>query len=239
MHAAPTVQYSRSADPSRCARDGRLRKLRSFLVGAAGLALCACAAPVVTPVPSGPADATIYVVSHAGHTGIVLRKADVPAGLWPELRDFPDATYLEVGWGDAEYYPMPDPGLWTTFKAAFLPTDSVLHVVGFDTAVPRYFSGNEVVAIEVPRAAVAALARYIHDAYVRSDGAPVAAVSPGLYGDSRFYPARERFHLLRTCNVWIAGALRAAGLPAHDDITNAGLMAQARALGRVVQPAPR
>ena len=233
------LQYSRRADASGRARAQARRRLRSFLVFAAGLVLGACAAPTVKPVPWEPADATIYVVSHAGHTGIVLRKADVPADLWPELRDFPDATYLEVGWGDAEYYPMPDPGPWTTFKAAFLPTDSVLHVVGFETAVPRYFSGNEVVAIEVPRAAAANLARYIHDAYRRPDASPVAPVSRGLYGNSRFYPARERFHLLRTCNVWIAGALRAAGLPVHDDITNAGLMAQARALGRVVQPAPR
>lgn len=232
-------QYSRSAGASRCAGDGWLGELRSFLVCAAALVVCGCAAPIVKPIPPGPVDATIYVVSHAGHTGIALRKADVPAGLWPELRDFPDARYLEVGWGDADYYPMPDPGLCTTLKAAFLPTDSVLHVVGFDTAVPRYFSGNEVVAIGVPRAAAANLARYIDDAYRRSDAAPAVAISPGLYGDSRFYPARQRFHLLRTCNVWIAGALRAAGLPVHDDITSAGLMAQVRALGRVVQPAQR
>jgi Protein of unknown function (DUF2459) len=34
-----------------------------------------------------------------------------------------------------------------------------------------------------------------------------------LYGDSKFYSARGRYHLLYTCNTWIADALRAAGLP--------------------------
>ena len=59
---------------------------------------------------------------------------------------------------------------------------------------------------------------------------PAAALGPGLYGDSRFYPAWESFHLFRTCNVWTAQALRAAGLPFRDSITMEGLMAQGRRL---------
>jgi len=208
-----------------------------ILLGVASLALCACAAPLPVPAFPGPADARIYVVGHGGHTGIVVRKADVPPGLWPELRDFPHAKYLEIGWGDADFYPSPDPGPWTTFKAAFLPTDSVLHVVGINVGVTRYFVANEVVAISLPRAAVASLVVYVHNAYLRSGAGPVAPIGRGLYGDSRFYPARESFHLLRTCNVWAAGALRAAGLPIHDDLTAEGLMAQARALGVVERPA--
>jgi hypothetical protein len=67
---------------------------------------------------------------------------------------------------------------------------------------------------------------------------PVAPLGSGLYGDSRFYPARETFHLFNTCNVWTARALRSAGLPVRDAITTEGLMAQVRRLGRVVQAAP-
>jgi hypothetical protein len=59
---------------------------------------------------------------------------------------------------------------------------------------------------------------------------PVAPLAAGHYGDSRFYPGREPFHLLRTCNVWTAGALRAAGLSVRDAITLDGLMSQVRPL---------
>lgn len=216
-----------------------MRELGSFLLGAATLALCACAAPVATQAFSGPANAQIYVVSHGAHTGIVVRKADVPPGLWPELRDFPSARYLEVGWGDADYYQLADPGPWITFKAAFLPTASVVHVVGIDTSVASYFTTNEIVAIALSRDGVAGLARYIHEAYLRPGAAPVAPLRRGLYGDSRFYPGRESFHLLRTCNVWTAAALRAAGIPVRNELTGEGLMAQVRALGVVVRPAPQ
>jgi hypothetical protein len=55
-----------------------------------------------------------------------------------------------------------------------------------------------------------------------------------LYGDSRFYPGRESFSLLRTCNVWTAQGLRDAGLPVSDAITREGLMSQVRGIGKSV-----
>ena len=60
--------------------------------------------------------------------------------------------------------------------------------------------------------------------------AAAEALGPGHHGDSRFYPGRETFRLLRTCNVWTAGALRAPGFPVRNAITLDGLMSRVRAL---------
>ena len=201
--------------------------------------LTACATPTGEPAArAGEPTVPIYLVSHGWHTGLVIQRADIPVGLWPEAGDFPQAEYLEVGWGDRDYYQARDPGLWTTLKAALVPTPSVLHVVGLRGAVAEYFRASEVVELRLPRAGVERLVRYIHDAHAREGTQPVAPLGPGLYGDSRFYPARATFHLFNTCNVWTARALRAAGLPVRDAITTEGLMAQARRLGRAVQAAP-
>jgi uncharacterized protein (TIGR02117 family) len=207
---------------------------RSLLLGA--ILLAACAAPHVSPAPtpeSSPSVA-IHLVAHEWHTGIAIRRAEIPPGLWPETRDFPRAEYLEVGWGDREFYQKPDPGLWITLRAALLPTPSVLQVVGFPGPVAGYFRGSEVIELALPGDGFERLIRYIHDAHDRG-GAPAAApLGPSLYGEGRFYPARETFHLFRTCNVWTARALRAAGLPIRDAITSEGLMSQAREIGNVV-----
>ena len=40
-----------------------------------------------------------------------------------------------------------------------------------------------------------------------------ATPGPGLFPQSRFFPANSKFNLLRTCNAWIAEAFSAAGLP--------------------------
>jgi uncharacterized protein (TIGR02117 family) len=213
---------------------------RLVLLAAIGLVVCACAEPQVAPRPSpgGSPAVAIYLVAHEKHTGIAVPRAEISAGLWPESRDFPRADYLEVGWGDRDYYQGRDQGLWGTLKAALWPTPSVLHVVGVRGPVARYFRASEVVELMVSHDGFERLIRYIHDAHERAGAAAAAALGPGLYGESRFYPGWESFHLFRTCNVWTARALRAAGLSIHDSITSDGLLSQAREIGKVVN-APR
>lgn len=162
-----------------------------------------------------------------------MPRAHIPAGLWPESGDFPYAEYLEVGWGNRDYYYGRNQGLSGTLNA-MLPSPSVLHVAGFSGPPADHFRASEIVELAVPADGFERLIRYIHDAHERVDALPVAALGPGLYGDSRFYPARESFHLLRTCNVWTARALRAAGLPIRDSITMDGLLFEVREVGKPV-----
>ena len=207
-----------------------MSQLRLLLLAPVLLVLWACASPV------GPAQTregtpliAVYLVAHDGHTGIALPRANIPGGLWPESRDFPQADYLEVGWGNRDFYYGRSTGLWGTLNAV-LPSPSVLHVAGIRGSPADYFRANEIVELAVPADGFERLVRYIDDAHERAGGLPAAALGPGLYGESRFYPARESFHLLRTCNVWTAQALRAAGLPIRDAITMEGLMSQGRRL---------
>ncbi|HEY7658409.1 MAG TPA: DUF2459 domain-containing protein [Burkholderiales bacterium] len=204
------------------------------------LALGACAAPQPNPVKpqdGGPRMA-VYLVAHEKHSGIAVRRADLPAGLWPERRDFPQADYLEVGWGDRDYYYGRNQGFTDKLRAIFAPNNpSVIHVVGVRGTLAQNFPASEVIELKLSRDGFERLIRYIHDAYDRA-GAPVAtSLGPGLYGDGRFYPGWETFNLLRTCNVWTARGLRTAGLPIEDSITLGGLLSQAHEVGTVVQRA--
>ena len=213
-------------------------RLRLVLLPLFLLALGACAAPLPAPPQpqgGGPAVA-VYLVAHDKHSGIAIRRADIPAGLWPESRDFPQAEYLEVGWGDRDYYYGRNQGPGGKLRAALWPNNpSVLHVVGVRGSLPQNFPASEIIEITLSRDGFDRLIRYIHDAYDRAGAPPVAPLGPGLYGDGRFYPARESFNLFRTCNVWTARGLRDAGLPVHDSITMEGLMSQVRGIGKVIQ----
>jgi uncharacterized protein (TIGR02117 family) len=203
-------------------------------------ACCACTGSVKELYPTakdGPVF-SIYLVSHSWHTGIVIKRADIPSGIWPESKDFSAAEYLEIGWGDWDFYQSREPGSWLTFKAAFWPTASVLHVVGFRGPLVRYFPYNEIIELELSQRDFKHLCRYLHNSYARDSPGVVRPLGPGLYGDSRFYPARGKFHLLNTCNVWAARALQAAGYPLTSAITTGGVMSQARKFGRVIQSRP-
>jgi uncharacterized protein (TIGR02117 family) len=200
------------------------------------LAMVACAPPpaVAPQPPVGGRGVAVYLVAHDDHTGIAIRRADIPAGPWPESRDFPQAEFLEVGWGARDYYMGRDQGFWGTLKAA-LGSTSVLHVVGFRGPPAAYFRSSEVIELSIPRDGFERLIRTIHDAYERAGAGAVAPLGPGLYGDSRFYPAWQQFNLFSTCNVWTARALRSAGLPIEDAITKEGLMSQARRIGKPIE----
>ena len=206
-------------------------------------AVCgACAAPVRdTPAPSeSEPRKTIYLVSHGWHAGIVLQHAEIPDSVWPELGDFPDAQYLEVGWGDMDFYQTPDPHLGLILKAALLPTASVLHIVGFNSPVPTYFPYSEIIGIELSFAGFEQLSRTIAASFAGDEAGNTRSLGSGLYGNSRFYLSRETYHLFNTCNVWTARALRAAGLPITPAraISVESLMSQARKSGIVVQSGP-
>ena len=219
-----------------------IMRLRMPLLMVVAAACVACAAPVKDLFPPGENAPTksIYLVSHGWHAGIVVKRADIPNGVWPEHNDFPESKYLEVGWGDKRFYQETEPHWGITLKAALWPTPSVLHIVGFNGSVPAYFPNREIIEIELSYPGFERLCRYIADSYAKDEAGRALPLSPGLYGKSRFYLSRESYHAFKTCNVWTARALRAAGCPITPAfaIRVESLMSQARTLGVVVQSGP-
>lgn len=200
--------------------------------------LAACAPkPDVNPVSAqgfeeNEVETAVYVTSNGWHTGLVLPRAAIPLERIPEAADFPKAPFLEFGWGDAEFYPAQNPTVAMVLRAAFTPTAAVMHVVGLAAEPARVFPKAEVVRLQVDPDMLERLLDQIHGSFDRAEGRRAVATGPGLYPNSRFYPATGRFHLGNSCNSWTARALVAAGLPLEDaEITRAeGLMVQLRPL---------
>lgn len=203
------------------------------------LALVAgCAGPVsgLYPPDSDQRVKSLWVVSHGWHTGVVVRRADVPEAVWPEGHDLPGSEFIEVGWGNEEFYRAPRGTVWLALKAVIRPTPSVLHVVAFDGPVGRSLGARDVVELRVSEPGFRRLAAFLEQAYGRDPSGRAVPLGPGLYWQSRFYRARESYSLLRTCNAWTARALRATGAPITPlyALTADGVMAQARRLPTAV-----
>lgn len=193
------------------------------------LAAAGCAGPAPREAASHP--------PAAAHRIYVVRAADVPQDAWPARRDFPDAGFLEVGWGDRAYYQAPDPGLWLGLRALLWPTPGVLHFAAFDEAPEHYFATARIVELGLAAPGFAALLAAVRDSHEFDAAGRPLPLGPGLYGASRFYASRERFHLGRTCNVWTATVLAAAGVPIEPAraVTAGALLAQLRAHGLVLR----
>jgi uncharacterized protein (TIGR02117 family) len=181
---------------------------------------------------------SIYLLNHFDwHTGVVIRRQDIPNQIWPAHYDFAGFEYLEVGWGDRDYYQAGEPTTWMTIKAAFWPTSSVLHIVGFNAPVEKFFPESEIIEITLSSRGFEQLCIFIRNSYAREERGKTINLGPGLLENSRFYAAKGKFHFLRTCNVWIAEALRAAGCPITSpySIGASNVMYQARKFGNVIR----
>ncbi len=203
----------------------------------------ACASPLNrTPSPGKiELGKTIYLVSHGWHAGIVLKHSAIPLDIQPVFADFPDTEYLEIGWGDREFYQEPDPHTGILLKAALLPTPSVLHILGFDGPVQAAFPHSEIISIKISSTALKLLSQSIAASFSRDKAGRIHSLGPGLYGNSRFYKSNESYHIFNTCNVWTARILQNVGLPVEPTfaVRVEALMSQVRQIGTVIQFTPK
>ena len=211
------------------------RSSLALLFVVVGLGGAACLGPVhgLYPPPPGEATTVVHVARHGWHSGLVIRRDQIPSGAWPEHDRFPAARFLEVGWGDRAFYQSPDAGIALALEASFASGGSVLHVTGLDRPPGEHFVHADISTVELSAAGAEALARFVSRAYARDPaGAPID-LGPGLFPGSRFYAATGRYSLLYTCNSWIAEALRAGGCPITPAwaLTGGNLAFQARRCG--------
>lgn len=184
----------------------------------------------MTPVASTH---VVTLVSHGWHVGLAVRRADVSPAVWPDSAALGPVRYLEIGWGDADYYPAVrgHPGL--ALRAAFASAGSVLHVAGIDAPLAEFFAGSTIIEVPLSSRGFEELTRFIHAAYARDAAGQAIVVGPGIYGASRFYRAEGRYRLFDNSNTWTAKALAAAGCPIDPDdtLTAGSLLRRARDLG--------
>lgn len=197
---------------------------------------CATPGTLLYPVQDQEEPQLISVVSHGWHTGIVVKRDDIDAHLWPEKDDFPEALYLEVGWGDRAFYQAPQAGVGILIQAALWSPSSVLLVIGMPTTPTQYFPRGDIIEIPLSHRGLEALATFVHATYKRDATGKTMPVGPGnWHKHSMFYLAEGEYSLFNTCNSWTAKALQAAGLPIRTTLKAGGLMRQLQRYGRVIQ----
>jgi uncharacterized protein (TIGR02117 family) len=155
----------------------------------------------------------IFVSSIGWHTGIVVPAYSLPDSIWRDASDYPDMDYLEIGWGDADFYTHDGFNLWYTFKAVFWPTSSVLHINPIPQEVTSYYTDTRVVRIELEEEQFHRLSHYLFEALALDESGKIIPYQEGIYPKSYFYEGSSRYYFPNNSNVWVARAIKRAGLP--------------------------
>jgi uncharacterized protein (TIGR02117 family) len=209
-------------------QDERIHLITILLVFVAACAM----SPPGAPPASAEQTRTVYVAAHGWHTGLIVRSRDVPRDAWPARVDFPEAEYLELGWGEREYYMREDAGVWLGLRALLWSTSSAIHAAGFRGPVAGEFPRSEIVELRVAQAGFQRLVSFVGASHERDAAGRTIVLAPGQRPGSLFYASHRRFHLFETCNTWVARALQEAGVPVEprSATTAEGLMRQLRPL---------
>ena len=156
-------------------------------------------------------DKDIFVINYGEHAGIILKVEDVKSSLWRIEPIFKEFEYIEVGWGDEDFYKNPDPSVWTTLKAGLFPTSSILHLRALSQYELNRFDENKIAKLTISEKGFDKLSSYIENSFAKKNDKFIR-VSKGLDQNSLFYLSSKKYHILNTCNVWTAEALHSAGL---------------------------
>jgi len=189
---------------------------KSHLILTAFIFFIQCAAPVKNLYPPKSLSSDnkkIYIVKHTWHTGIIFSRSEANLFL-PALADeFQDASYLEVGWGDMDFYTADRGNIFLALKATLWPTKSALCVVGFNKHPHFAFGEDRAVEIIISDKGFINLVRYINNSFALNRDSLNIKLDTVTHGPSRFYLSKEKYHGFKTCNVWTAKALRKTGFP--------------------------
>jgi uncharacterized protein (TIGR02117 family) len=195
-----------------------------------------------SPIANEARPHRLFAVSHGWHVGLVLPAAPLAARL-PALKErFANASHFEIGWGDKGFYQSEEITASLILQAMFSSAGAVMHIVSlppsadapFDT-----FKGSEVVEFCASERELASINAFVAQSFLKSGADQLLSMKPGIYGNSQFYEATGKYHMLNTCNKWVAKGLVSMGLGIDHSfaLTAGSVLGQLKSSGRVVRSA--
>ena len=194
-----------------------------------------CAGPIKSLYPPRPGETprSIYVIHHGSlHTGVAVKRSDIPPGLWPAHRDYAGFKYLQVGWGEDDGYRKPLTSA-IALNALAGSRRTVLLADGFRAVGEKINSPRfTVIQVDLSDRGFARLCRHIEQTYALDEAGRPIRLEKG------WYRARGTYSAFRTCNTWAAEGLRQAGCPITPAycLTPGPLLSQVRRFGRMLRP---
>ena len=148
-----------------------------------------------------------YIMQESWHTGFIIRTSDVPDSLWPQIKQFNNRNFIDVGWGDEDFYQHPGISIYLALRAAVIPTSSALRVSPFNTHPEIHFAQYaNLFKITATQEQFYSLINYIADSFTLDEDNNLTPSS-----SNRFFKSNLKYHLFRTCNTWVARGLRDSG----------------------------
>lgn len=154
----------------------------------------------------------IYLINQSWHTGILIPVNNTTKELFPVLKLFEGKNYVDIGWGDEEFYQHPDFDLYLAAKAILYPTRSVLRIEGHISSIESIINWSEyIIKFKLNDDGLKGIANFINKTFQYDSNGNFIITSHRAEGSIIFFRSKFMYHLFNTCNTWAAEVLNAAG----------------------------
>lgn len=157
---------------------------------------------------------SIYVAKSDWHVGIILQVDELLPDQIDAVQQFDESKFIDIGWGDAEFYQSPDEfDLFLAAKAILLPTPSVLRIRGYNRLLNEIINWRDFVfEIKLDSSQYNNLCKFINNSFERDSTNQLIQTSEQYNGVVKFYSSIHKYHAANTCNTWVAEALEYSGM---------------------------
>jgi len=171
--------------------------------------------PVNTSYKQAKTGTEVFISTNGVHTNIVLPLKNNQFDWTKYLKTSEGNKYLAFGWGDRAFYintpSWKDLKFTTAFKAAFLPTKTIIQVSGYHQA-PK--ENNNMVKLILNEEQFIKLSNYVLQSFKEDKKNQIIEIRPNknYYFRVKFYPAKGTYSIFKTCNNWTNKGLKQAGI---------------------------
>lgn len=187
---------------------------------------------ILFPQEKEPDTIDVFLVKENWHTGIMFRIDDYTTGLLPALKYFKDYQYIDIGWGDADFYQTPGFDLFLAAKAILIPTPTVMRFDGYKFPIEKIIEWREfALKFEFPKERFLKLINFISDHFILDENGELIISKHESNSPVYFFKSKGEYHLFRTCNTWAAQALNSTGI----DVDTFGLITAGQLYSRFTE----
>jgi Protein of unknown function (DUF2459) len=155
---------------------------------------------------------SIFIAKNSWHVGIILEIDDYLISKIDAIEHFEKYNYVDIGWGDAEFYQSPsDFDLLLAAKAILLPTSSVIRIEGYNNSLNEIINWRDYVfEIKLDSAQYNKLCEFLSNSFNRDSTNQLLQTSEKYNGIIKYYSSMHKYYLAYTCNTWVAESLEYA-----------------------------
>lgn len=161
--------------------------------------------------PNGKIEVVVF--KNKWHTGIIFANSESAKNSLPALKDFAQSKFIDIGWGDEDFYQRENFNPYYATKAIVTPTSSVLRLRAVESIEQIITESDFGIRIVLTELQFKKFLQFLDDSFLYENERDVVRTSARNSYSMVFYKSVLRYHLFYTCNTWVIDALKNAGLP--------------------------